>query len=257
MIVIAGYGFVGRAVHAGIKDKVEVELVDPVLGDSVTQDHDPEAVIISVSTPQGPDGSCKMDNVMDVLSTTPPGIPVLIKSTISLEGWTEIVKTYPRHIITFSPEFLRAKTATEDFLSQKTVLLGGGDVEYWIKFWADTMGTEAEVYGVKDLILAKYFRNSFLATKVAYFNQIYDLCQKAGADFESVRQCVALDDRIGAGHTKIDPERGFGGHCFPKDTQALLETAKILDSSLTIIDSAVKYNKRIRREQKIKTTSRS
>jgi UDPglucose 6-dehydrogenase len=99
----------------------------------------------------------------------------------------------------------------------------------------------------KELILTKYARNSFLALKVAYFNQINDLCTKLNLDYEQVRQYTTIDERIGESHTMITDERGFGGHCFPKDTSAFINTAKLNGSNLTILKEAIEYNQRIRK----------
>ena len=104
------------------------------------------------------------------------------------------------------------------------------------------------VYKPEELILAKNFRNSFLATKVAFFNQIYDLCEQLGVDYNNVSRAVALDDRIGSSHIEVTEERGFGGHCFPKDTSAIVETALKFNVDLSLIAEAIKYNNKIRKK---------
>jgi UDPglucose 6-dehydrogenase len=98
--------------------------------------------------------------------------------------------------------------------------------------------------------MVKYSINSFLASKVAFFNQIFDLCDKNGADYSIVRQIMLHDTRIGNSHSLvpgIDGERGFGGHCFPKDTQAFLHYANQLETPLSILDKVVEYNNKIRK----------
>lgn len=247
MIVIAGYGYVGKAIEAALSKHEHVEIVDPAFNNNKIQDFDLESLIVAVATPEAEDGSCYMGHVYDVLSDTPENVPVLIKSTISIEGWNELVDRFPKHSITFSPEFLRAKTAVEDFANQDTFLLGGGDTTYWIEFFYRNMEVTGFVYKPEELILAKNFRNSFLATKVAFFNQIYDLCEQLGVDYEKVARAVALDDRIGSSHTEVTEERGFGGHCFPKDTRAIVETARRCSVDLSIIAEAIQYNQKIKK----------
>jgi UDPglucose 6-dehydrogenase len=100
----------------------------------------------------------------------------------------------------------------------------------------------------EELILAKYFRNSFLATKVAFFNQIHDLCANTGVEYAAVRHIVADDPRIGHSHTEVTDARGFGGHCFPKDTAAIVHTASLVDVDLSLIKQAISYNRKIRKE---------
>ena len=250
MIVIAGYGYVGKAFHEAFKEIYDCEIVDPAVNENKLENFEPTHVICCVSTPQGEDGSCYMENVYDVVSKTDKSVPILIKSTISIEGWRELKERFPEHSITFSPEFLRAKTAVKDFLDQKQIYLSKEGHE-WTEFFKKRFPTA--VYSVRksaqELILAKYFRNSFLATKVAFFNQIYDLADKMGLNYDLIREVVADDERIGRSHTDITDERGFGGHCFPKDTMAITKTAKKHKSRLTLIEEAIKYNNKIRKDE--------
>lgn len=257
-ITIAGYGFVGKAMEAYLKESsITPKIVDPeyyrILGKDLTcglkiSDTDADGVIICVSTPQAETGECNMSNVFDVLNDTDPDTPVLIKSTISIEGWEQIIELFPSHTISFSPEFLRAKTAIEDMLNTKTIYIGGG--HYY--FWERVLNRPDKVIKIKhahprDLILAKYFRNSFLATKVAFFNQVYDLCKAAEVDHEAVIPLITDDHRIGDSHSRVTSERGFGGHCFPKDTQAILKTAQDFEIDLSLIREAIHYNNNIRK----------
>ena len=101
----------------------------------------------------------------------------------------------------------------------------------------------------EELILVKYFRNSFLATKVSFFNQIFDLCQSMDeVDYNTVRKLITVDERIGDGHSSVTEQRGFGGHCFPKDTQAIANTADKKNVDLSLLKEAIKYNNKIRKE---------
>ncbi len=248
-ILIAGYGFVGQAHQAALKDKYNVTIHDPALGyDARYQQVD--AVIVCVSTPQAEDGSCDMTNVFDVVDRA-PSVPILIRSTISVEGWQELKRRYPSHSITFAPEFLRAASAVEDFLATRQVYMGGDDVGFWHAIFRvafDDPNFITQVATVEELILAKYFRNSFLATKVAFFNQIYDLCASTGVEYAAVRHIIADDPRIGHSHTEVTDERGFGGHCFPKDTAAIVHTASLVNVDLSLIKQAISYNHKIRKE---------
>ena len=97
----------------------------------------------------------------------------------------------------------------------------------------------------EELILAKYFRNAYLATKVSFCNQVHDLCNAAGINADSVLDIVGADTRIGSSHTQVTNERGFGGHCFPKDTSAILKTAENINVDLSVIKEAVSYNEDI------------
>ena len=120
-IGIAGYGFVGQAHEGVLKDYHDIIISDPakkMYGDLRQAD----AIIVCVSTPKGSHGGCHMDNVYEVIEDS-PDVPILIKSTISIEGWDMLRHVFPNKPLTFSPEFLRAATALEDFRNNDTILL--------------------------------------------------------------------------------------------------------------------------------------
>jgi UDPglucose 6-dehydrogenase len=245
-IGIAGYGFVGKAHEGVLKDYHDLIIYDPALGHYGDLRH-ADAIIVCVSTPQGSHGGCHMDNVYCIIEDN-PNVPILIKSTISVEGWETLIDAFPHTSITFSPEFLRAASALEDFKNNDTILLGGGNTGFWADIFVTGMGKiDIDIAKPKELILTKYARNSFLALKVAYFNQMYDLCKKLGIDYEQVRRYTILDNRIDESHTTITEERGFGGHCFPKDVNALIKTAERDNVDLSILKNAVEYNRNIRK----------
>jgi UDPglucose 6-dehydrogenase len=241
-ITIAGYGFVGKAHYELLKDNHDITIVDPAFNDNVIP-QDTDGVIVCVSTPQGDDGSCYMENVYNVIEAS-PDVPILIKSTISVEGWQMLVDTFPTRMLNFSPEFLRAATAVEDLQNMDLMLIGGTSCN----FWAKVFDVSCEIAEPEELILAKYARNSFLALKVAFFNQMYDLCDALDIEYCAVAHYTTMDPRIGDSHSFISEERGFGGHCFPKDTSALVDTAQKHNVDLSILKEARVYNSKIRKE---------
>ena len=90
--------------------------------------------------------------------------------------------------------------------------------------------------------VVKYMVNSFLALKVAFSNEFYDLCQRVGADYDLVRELWVADGRIGSSHTIVTKERGYGGRCLPKDVAAVCASARASGSPLEIMDAAQKAN---------------
>jgi len=240
-ILIAGYGFVGRAHYEVLKFKHDVVINDPALGYTNSYD-DIDAVIVCVATPPNAGGGCKMDNVFNVIDAA-PDVPILIKSTISVEGWDMLVDAFPNRMISFSPEFLREASWLEDITNMNLMLIGGTNT----CFWKDVFGVSTEIAEPRELVLAKYARNSFLALKVAYFNQLYDLCNALDVEYSAVAHYTTMDERIGDSHTFITEERGFGGHCFPKDTSALIRTAQRENVELSILQEAIEYNRRVRK----------
>jgi len=239
-ILIAGYGMVGKAHHELLKERHDIEIYDPALGYKHLKA--PDAIIVCVSTPPRKDGACEMKNVYEVIESA-ADVPILIKSTISVEGWDMLVDAFPNKQISFSPEFLRAASAIED-LQNTEVLLVGGTNEC---FWGKVFGIGIEIADPRELILAKYARNSFLALKVAFFNQMYDLCDALDVEYSAVAHYTTMDERIGDSHSFITEERGFGGHCFPKDTSAITTTARRNNVTLSILEEAINYNNQLRK----------
>lgn len=247
-INIYGYGFVGKAHYEVLHTVHDLNIIDPKYPDKEQKHFSPSAAIICASTPESKDGACDMKNVFDILETVPESVPVLIKSTISLEGWYNIKNCFPKHSVNFSPEFLRQDYYLEDFKNMSTMYLSEERATWWAKifnpFWTDL---QFVVGRPEELIMIKYFRNSYHAVKVSFFNQVYDLCEKTGVDFEEVRAGITQDTRIGPAHSMVTEERGFGGHCLPKDSAALLNTARAYEVDLSLIKEAKKYNRKIRK----------
>ena len=248
-MIIAGYGFVGKAHELLFKDRRrEIVIYDPPKGMEADLQNT-SAVVVCVPTPQSEDGACDMSAVYDVVGKIHETTPVLIKSTISLQGWQELKQRFPNHRLCFSPEFLRAANFMNDVKDMDSVILSG-DTEYWRDQYSyNWPNIKIYVVDPEEAIAIKYFRNAFLATKVSFFNEIYDFCTAYGINFDQVQKGVTADNRIGESHSFVWPEegtRGWGGYCFPKDTSALLKMAAEKDLNLNTLEAAVEYNKKIR-----------
>lgn len=253
--IIAGYGFVGKAVANALKHKHDIVIHDPKYTDYKIIDHlDADGIIICVPTPTTENGICDANIIADILDTLPIFMPVLIKSTVTpavAEGFKEV---YPNHSICYSPEFLRARTSDKDFLNQRYLVIGGEDPDcFWQDLFQDALPNCKITFNCteEEACLVKYATNSFLALKTGFFNQIYDICEKTGMDFDAVRQIIAQDMRIGSDHTIVpgpDGDRGWGGHCFPKDTQAFIKWTNTIGAPTSLVESAVEYNKKVRKE---------
>jgi len=247
-IAVCGQGFVGRAVSASLKHFHDLVGIDPKLGSQTVRDiEDVDCVIVCVPTPQGPKGECDVSYIAQVLDTVQDNTPTLIKSTTSISGWTSIVRQFPRHELTFSPEFLRQDTSIEDFANSRDMYFGGSGrcVEFWIDriFLPVFPNCNYHHVSVEEAILIKYFRNSFLATKVIWFNEAKRIAEQEGCDWESVRKGVAGDSRIGDSHSHVSEAGGYGGACFPKDVQALL-----YDYEHSLVKRAHEWNQHNREE---------
>jgi UDPglucose 6-dehydrogenase len=145
-----------------------------------------------------------------------------------------------------NPEFLREGNAIEDFMRPDRVVVGIEtekakqlmSIIYKPLYLIETPILFTDLNTAE---LIKYSANAFLAVKISYINQMSDLCEKVGADVHDVAKGIGLDKRIGSKF--LHPGPGYGGSCFPKDTLALVQTAKEYDSNLSIDETVVQYNK--------------
>ena len=248
-MIIAGYGFVGKAYEWLFKNhRRKIEIHDPRLG--YTADFaSTSAVVICVATPQADDGTCDMSAVYDVVEQCYKDTPIMIKSTISLQGWYELKERFPNHKLCFSPEFLRAANHMNDIRDMDTFVISG-DTEYWRdQISMNWPQMRIRTVQPEEAIAIKYFRNAFLATKVSFFNELYDFCEAYNINFNQVQGGVVDDRRIGESHSYVWPEdgvRGWAGMCFPKDTSALLKMAAEKKINLNTLSAAVYYNTKLR-----------
>jgi UDPglucose 6-dehydrogenase len=187
------------------------------------------------------------------MDTVPKTMPVLIKCTVRPDYLNRLLVNYPDHKISYSPEFLRAVSANEDFANQTYMVLGGGDPNsMWEDLFRSSLKNLNKVLHctLTEASMLKYTTNCFLSVKVAFFNQIYDMCKLNGSDYNTVISMLQLDERIGNSHMQVpgpDGSRGFGGACFPKDTNAFVHYTDQLGVSHTLVESAIKYNKKVRK----------
>jgi UDPglucose 6-dehydrogenase len=253
-IIVAGYGFVGKAVANAIDKNNTIYIVDPKISEQTVKDYPyAEGVIICVGTPSTELGDCDVNQIYQVMDTVPVHIPVLLKCTVPPNYLERLLVNYPNHSIVYSPEFLRAVSANDDFLNQTYMVIGGDDPEgFWQTLFQDSLPKLKLVFNtsIVEASMIKYATNCFLSIKVAFFNQLYDMCEKNGADYELIRQVLTHDLRIGNSHMMVpgpDGSRGFGGACFPKDTSAFVHYADSIQISHTLVESAIKYNKKIRK----------
>jgi UDPglucose 6-dehydrogenase len=144
-----------------------------------------------------------------------------------------------------NPEFLREGSAIEDFMRPDRVVIGteserAGEAMKALYRPLFLIETPIVITTLETAELIKYASNAFLATKIAFINEIADLCEKTNADVQAVSKGMGLDKRIGSKFLHAGP--GYGGSCFPKDTLALVKTAQDVGSPLSIVQSVVESN---------------
>ena len=250
-IGIIGLGFVGSAVRDSFEDECELILVDPPKGLPHTYKDlkDCEAVFVCVPSPSNNDGSCDTSILEDVLEKLQDYKNVIIsKTTAPPNVYKELASKYIN--LVHAPEFLTAANSRADYINGKFAIVGGSNSAFRreaariIRISQRSL-TDIQYATAEEASLAKYAINCFLATKVIFMNEICQLSEASGIDYKRVSKLINLDERIGKSHMQVpgpDGAMGFGGMCFPKDTQALVNHAKEYNINLEVLESAIKKN---------------
>jgi UDPglucose 6-dehydrogenase len=260
---IVGHGFVGTAVDHGFTRDIQKFIVDPKHNSTNTIEDlikfKPDAVFVAVPTPQLASGECNteiLEGVMQQLNTS-KGLLVIVKSTVPAYKLQKIQEECINIRIVYNPEFLTEKNYIDDFVNPAMHVFGGmnKDTDAVEKLYLEHSDcAECPVYKT-DLITAsmvKYCINSFLATKVTFMNEMYDVLKAArGADWNTFTNIIANDPRIGSSHMRVpgaDGQRGYAGSCFPKDTAALAWFAReILNTQFTQLETSIAINDKLRK----------
>jgi len=247
---VIGPGFVGLAVGSTLSKHHSVVYVDR--GDILYQDCD--GYIICVPTPQREDGRCDSSLVIDYVSKIHRSKQVLIKSTTNLEALKAAVSINSN--VTYSPEFLRGSVGsdpTSEFLNSKFAIYGGQGGRFWDHVFSQIIKYEqVRFLDIESAGFLKYTENSFLALKVVFFNEIFQLYKETvGVNYDAMIEALSLDERIGFSHTQVpgpDGKFGFGGHCFPKDTSEFVEYSRLHHTPLKLLERARELNDEFRKK---------
>jgi nucleotide sugar dehydrogenase len=223
MIGIIGYGFVGKALEGGFPNTDKI-ISDPKYNNITIEQvvaADPAVIFVCVPTPTDDTEYSLLKQVLQEIKDSAYRGITAVKSTV-----------LPRHLdefdIVYNPEFLSRATADTDFINPVILLLGGDRANELLDYYRQHSILHPQrvfVTDIKTASLAKYAFNSFYATKVTFMNQIYDVAQSVGVDFNKLTDILSAHPWMGTHHFQVpgpDGERGFGGPCLPKDTAALV-----------------------------------
>ena len=257
-IGIIGQGFVGNAVFKKFQNfynvltfDVEKDRCNSSLSEIKKKC---EIVFVCVPTPMNNDGSCDIsivESIMKDLSSVKELI-VVNKSTVTPGTTEKLNEIYTNLNIVFNPEFLTERNAVNDYDTQERIIIGGPRPATTIlKNIFSKVFPNAKVIktGSKHAEMIKYFTNCFLATKVAFANEMYQICDQLNLDYDKVIEYVLYDKRIGKSHFNVpgpDGDYGFGGHCFPKDLSAIIKLSNDLKSTNNVIKSVKRTNDKVR-----------
>ena len=263
MIGIIGQGFVGNAVYQKFSSFYEVFTYDldkdkcnSSLSDII---FNCETIFVCVPTPMKKDGSCDtsiIESILGEVDLLADNIEakrtIIIKSTIPPGTTARFNNRYESLSIVFNPEFLTERNAVADFENQDRIIIGGPrPTTTEVKTIFSKVFPKAHIIKTDSTHaeMVKYTTNTFLATKISFANEIYQLCGKLNIDYDKVIEYATLDDRLGDSHWGVpghDGDLGFGGHCFPKDLAALLYLSRKYNTTNNVLCATQETNNNVR-----------
>lgn len=248
--LIIGAGKVGNATGIALGNGVDYH--DPYKGMVNDRYSNYEHVIVCVDTVQkGPEDYDDLESVLDELQNKKYGGVVVIRSTVSPAKILEWNGKYSFNYIMF-PEFMPQQEGRLITDQAWAVVLGGDKqhtTAFGSKLYSNGYPGEREIYRhvtKEEACIIKLADNAGLSAKLTYFNAVYKICEKFEASYESVRNVIGMDVRIGIEHSIVpspdDGKFGFGGHCLPKDIKAISEI-----DDLGYFDKIDKINEALRK----------
>lgn len=258
-ILIIGKGFVGDAVGFVLSKIHTIFWHDPAKNEhydiSILDDID--GVILCLPTPADDYGSCDDSLILQYygdIRAVSKTLHILIKSTTSIET-LNMLQCEDDEYLTFSPEFLVANNSRDDMFNAPFFIYSSTSItskEFWVDIFRGCVkNIENSIYcdSMVEAGFVKYAINSFLAIKVTFMNEVYDLFNimtNNGGNFNNVVALMSMDKRIGSSHMQVpgpDGKYGWGGACLPKDTSEFSNLAGLAEMKFTVLDSAIQANR--------------
>lgn len=252
-------------------EKGEIPIFEPGLDEVVARNHavgnlhfttdleqavrNNDVIFLAVGTPQASDGRSDLTQIetatKQIAKAANGDKIIVVKSTVPVGTCRRVRRILGKHgddhsfQVASNPEFLREGAAVKDFMAPDRIVIGSSEKatekvmhEIYAPFEKQDVAMVLTTLETSELI--KYSANAFLATKVAFINEMANLCDATGGDVSALSRGIGLDNRIGQAFLKPGP--GYGGSCFPKDTLALTILAQEADCPTRIVESVVDSN---------------
>ena len=263
---VIGQGFVGTAVTEGMSHCYEMITYDKDPNKKCTEKSlydvilQTEVVFLCVPTPMYKSGACDlsivhnaMKEISDSCEALKKHVTVILKSTVppgTTETLNELYGYYAS--VVFNPEFLTEANANEDYKNQNRIIVGGDRPHTsQVKQIFSKAFPKVPIIKTSSTIaeMVKYVTNTFLATKVSFANEMYQISKALDIDYDKVIEYARYDDRLGQSHWSVpgpDGDFGYGGHCFPKDVAALTYLASALGVDPIMLNGTAYKNNDVR-----------
>ena len=254
-IGIVGLGFVGGTLARYFKSRG----IKPLLYDkyknigSLEEVNSADIIFVCVPTPYNKRKGCDLSFIEDACRHISGRKIIVIKSTVPPGTTQKLQEKYPEHKFLFNPEFLREASAYKDFVNSARQIVGfTKKSRKAARLVMDVLpkAPYQKIMPAKEAEMIKYMNNTFLATKVVIANEFYNLCLALGIDYETVKRAVAQDPRINGSHLDVFHQgyRGYGGSCFPKDTNAIIKFASDNKINMPFLKKAREINRKLLKE---------
>lgn len=223
-----------------------------------------EVCFITVPTPMSKSGAVDLSAVEESIQTLysyyhiyGKGPIIVIRSTAVSGTTRKFADTYTDAKFAFNPEFLTEKNSVEDMKNADRIIIGTSPDDYVFDKLArvyELAGFKCKIYNTTFEIaeMVKYMTNAFLATKVTFANEMYNVCKVTGINYNEVKELFKLDKRVGTSHLQVpglDGKYGFSGKCLPKDINALIHLAQENGYSANLLKEVWRSNLQWRKDE--------
>ena len=274
-IGVIGNGFVGGAVKFGFSPQtgcdaeVRVYDINPSKSTHTLEEtvNESDFIFLSVPTPANKDGSININILEMALHDIENAYngekenSILIRSTVVPGTTWSLQESFPNLNLLFNPEFLTERSANFDFINQSRFIIGSSGqplneeksnqlTELFKQRFGHSIAVLQTSYETAEMI--KYMNNCFFATKVSFMNEMYQIAEKIDANWDEAVSGFVADGRIGHTHLGVpghDGKFGFGGSCFPKDVQAMINFGETMGIEMEVLSAVWRKNLEVRPEQ--------
>jgi UDPglucose 6-dehydrogenase len=262
-IGIVGFGILGKALKHVFDIKFPVYVYDKYQKeylDITPVSKEADIIFLAIPTPMRDDGKIDLECVEDALKTISEAVkkegrtPIIVLRSTIIPGTTEILqKKYPQTNLVFNPEFLTEKNFLNDMRNTSKIVIGSSNKEsaeivqqVYKEIFPDAKYILTDT---KTAEMIKYASNVTLSSQIMIANELYQICQKLGIDYETIRKTLLLDRRIGTNINVpgTDGDFGFGGKCFPKDLNALISFSRERGYNPELLEQVWKTNIKLRK----------
>lgn len=257
-IAIIGHGYVGQAIERYFEGKFQVVIYDPAKGFTDKEViNNAQLALVCVPTNQKSDGSVDLSVVEETFAWLQTS-HIVLKSTVPPGTTNKLIKSYSlEDRLLFSPEYIgeggypipfwEDKPHPTDMKLHRHLIFGGSKAaqKAIIPFFERVSGpfTSYHTTDPTTAELTKYMENTWIATKVTFCNEFYDIAENYGVDWRELRELWLTDGRVGASHTVVYPhKRGYDGKCIPKDTNGLINASTEAGYRPRLLEAVQKVN---------------